>query len=59
MTQGGPGYASQILPTYSYTLAFTGFNMGKAAAVSGVLMIIPTVLTLSISRPEIESYETY
>jgi multiple sugar transport system permease protein len=60
MTQGGPGYASQILPTYSYTLAFTGFNMGKAAAVSGVLMIILTVLTIIYLKAErSESYETY
>lgn len=46
MTQGGPGYSSQILPTYSYNVAFTGFNMGKAAAISGVLMLMLTVLTV-------------
>lgn len=60
MTQGGPGYATQILPTYSYTLAFTGFNMGKAASVSGVLMVILTILTVVYLKVDkSESHETY
>lgn len=37
MTQGGPANSTEILATYAYTLAFSTFQFGKAAAV-GLIM---------------------
>jgi multiple sugar transport system permease protein len=34
MTQGGPAGATQILPTYLFTLAFTDLNEGQASALA-------------------------
>lgn len=37
LTQGGPARATEILATFSYKLAFTSFQVGKAAAVAMVI----------------------
>lgn len=37
LTSGGPAHASEMLSTYAYTLAFSTFQFGKAAAVSLVM----------------------
>lgn len=37
LTGGGPAHASEMLSTYAYTLAFSTFQFGKAAAVSLVM----------------------
>lgn len=39
MTSGGPAHATEVLSTYAYTLAFSAFKFGKAAAVSLVMGI--------------------
>lgn len=48
MTQGGPGYSSTTLVLYIYRNAFALDNMGVAAAMAFVLMLI--VLVLSIAQ---------
>lgn len=40
LTGGGPGNASQLLSTWSYTLSFTNNSFGAGAAVSGFLFMI-------------------
>lgn len=37
LTWGGPAHATEMLSTFAYTLAFSTFNFGKAAAVSLVM----------------------
>jgi len=46
MTQGGPGHASEVLVTYLYREAFSGFRFGYAAAISVILflLIFPVVV---------------
>ena len=46
MTQGGPGHASEVLVTYLYREAFSGFEFGYAAAISVILflLIFPVVV---------------
>ncbi len=39
MTSGGPAHATEVLSTYAYTMAFSAFKFGKAAAVSLVIGI--------------------
>ncbi len=58
MTGGGPVRASTTLPLYTYETAFTGFNMGKGAAI-GVcwllfLIIFSTVYNKILSKKEIQ-----
>ena len=43
MTQGGPGIASANLPFYIYQRAFLGFDIGQAAAM-GVVVVIVTIV---------------
>lgn len=44
MTQGGPGTASELATYYNYLLGFRSFAMGKATAMSWILMIVAVVL---------------
>ena len=43
MTQGGPGISSANLPYYIYQRAFLGFQVGQAAAM-GVIVVIMTII---------------
>ncbi len=49
VTKGGPGGASHLLSTFSYSLAFDRFQFGKSAAVL-VLMQIIVVLFIGFSN---------
>lgn len=40
MTKGGPGHSTQLLPTYTYLAAFGFFNLGYAAALGVVMLLI-------------------
>jgi multiple sugar transport system permease protein len=40
MTEGGPGYSTTTLVIYVYRLAFSSFNMGYAAAVGVVWLVL-------------------
>ena len=44
LTNGGPGFATSILPTYVYTWAFERFDFGMAGAVATIAMVIVLVL---------------
>ena len=45
MTQGGPVYATTTMSIYIYRLAFSDFNIGYAAAVALVWLVILMLLT--------------
>lgn len=40
MTKGGPGNATEVLPTFAYRLSFINFNFGRSAAVSVIMLLI-------------------
>jgi raffinose/stachyose/melibiose transport system permease protein len=46
MTQGGPGFASQILATYMYSIAFDYNELGYAATLAVCLMVVALLATV-------------
>ncbi len=46
MTHGGPAYASEVLTTQMYDLAFGRFAMGEATAVSVYLLALAAIVVL-------------
>ena len=46
LTSGGPGDATRVIAMYIYEMAFKGFEMGYAAAVSLTLFAVLIILTL-------------
>jgi multiple sugar transport system permease protein len=44
LTQGGPGNASQLMSTWSYTLSFVNNSFGSGAAVADFLFAISLVV---------------
>jgi multiple sugar transport system permease protein len=40
ITKGGPGSATEVLPTLAYRLSFIHFNFGQSAAVSVIMLAI-------------------
>lgn len=40
ITDGGPGGSSQTLPSYMYNRAFSAYDLGLAAAIGNILMLI-------------------
>jgi multiple sugar transport system permease protein len=40
MTKGGPGTATEVLPTLAYRLSFINFNFGQSAAISVFILAI-------------------
>jgi multiple sugar transport system permease protein len=40
MTKGGPGSATEVLPTFAYRLSFIHFDFGQSAAVSVIMLVI-------------------
>lgn len=49
LTNGGPGFATSILPTYVYTLAFERFEFGQAASVAVIAMVMISILAASVA----------
>jgi multiple sugar transport system permease protein/raffinose/stachyose/melibiose transport system permease protein len=45
-TNGGPAYASEVLATMMYDVAFGRFQMGRASAISVYLLLIAAVIIL-------------
>ncbi len=50
MTQGGPFYASELLNTYIFKLAFQFQQQGKSAALCMVLGLLAITLTIAFNR---------
>lgn len=53
MTQGGPGYATSILPVQVYKQAFQQTNFGLASAmavIGGVILVIVGIVVLNLSE---------
>jgi multiple sugar transport system permease protein len=46
LTQGGPSNSTDILPTYLYKMAFQYGEIGLAAAVSIIMLVILLVFTI-------------
>ncbi|CAN5654694.1 sugar ABC transporter permease [soil metagenome] len=45
LTNGGPGYRTQVLSLYAFQTAYASFNFGYAAAISVVLLLVLIVFT--------------
>lgn len=50
MTKGGPGDATDLISYYIYRSAFIGLNLGEAAAMSTILLLIIIILTLPLFK---------
>ncbi len=50
LTQGGPGKATETISFYAYRLGFRFLDIGQAAAVSFILLMVVIVLTLVLLR---------
>ncbi len=50
MTRGGPGYASEVMVTWMYRVAFIENNFGLAAAIGVILFCLTLVVAAGISR---------
>jgi multiple sugar transport system permease protein len=50
MTRGGPGGATETLPWYIYTTGFVNQDLGSAAAMAVVMVIMVTVLSQFLVR---------
>lgn len=50
MTKGGPGDATDLISYYIYRSAFISLNLGEAAAMSTILLIIIVILTLPLFK---------
>jgi ABC-type sugar transport system permease subunit len=55
-TGGGPVNATEVLPTYIYKQAWSGYALGYASA-GGVVMLIVLVILVMICRRVIGGYE--
>jgi len=50
MTQGGPGDATRLLPLDMYLTGFRSFDMGKASAISVIIVVVGLTLSLSLNK---------
>jgi multiple sugar transport system permease protein len=50
MTRGGPGQATDMVSYFIYRQAFVGLNIGEAAALSIILLLIVLALTAYLYR---------
>ena len=50
MTRGGPGQATDLVSYFIYRQAFVGLNIGQAAALSVILLLIVLALTAYLYR---------
>jgi multiple sugar transport system permease protein len=50
MTRGGPGQATDLVSYFIYRQAFVGLNIGQAAALSVILLLIVMTLTAYLYR---------
>jgi raffinose/stachyose/melibiose transport system permease protein len=50
MTQGGPGFATRLLPLDMFVSAFSRREMGRASAIASILVAGGLVLSLALVR---------
>ncbi|MHB2021586.1 MAG: carbohydrate ABC transporter permease, partial [Candidatus Xenobia bacterium] len=50
LTGGGPGTATEVLPIYTWRIAFRDFELGYGAALSTLLLMVNLVLALAYLR---------
>jgi len=50
LTQGGPGMSTEILNYYTYRYGFKFFHLGYASALSWILLVIVTVISMVLIR---------
>ena len=50
LTQGGPGFATEMVSLYIYRTAFRFFNFGYAAAMSFVVLALTTIFARALLR---------
>lgn len=48
LTEGGPGLSTEILSLHIYKTAFTSQQLGRASALSNILLLIVTSLTIAL-----------
>ena len=46
MTNGGPGFSTELMATYMYKFSFSQFNMGYGSTVAGGMFILITAVAL-------------
>ncbi len=46
LTSGGPGWTTETMPFYTYILGFKRFDMDKAAALSFILLLLVTLISM-------------
>ena len=55
LTNGGPGYSSNVPALYAYNISFQQFNMGYGSAVSVFILVVTAVLFVISRLPEMIS----
>lgn len=55
LTNGGPGYSSNVLALYAYNISFQQFNMGYGSAVSVFILVVTAILFVISRLPEMIS----
>lgn len=55
LTNGGPGYSSNVLALYAYNISFQQFNMGYGSAVSVFILVVTAILFVISRLPEMVS----
>ncbi|PZF59059.1 sugar ABC transporter permease [Curtobacterium sp. MCBD17_013] len=50
LTQGGPGYATRILPLDMYLTGFSASDLGDASVLAVILVVIGLVIALALTR---------
>lgn len=50
LTGGGPGRATEVLALFMYSIGFQQFQLGRAAAVAVVMLLINLVMTIGYAR---------
>ena len=56
MTQGGPGYSSDLLATYTYKMAFNQNQVGYGAALSMIITVLSLVTAVAFVRLRERAY---
>jgi len=50
LTQGGPGMSTEVLNYYTYRYGFKFFHLGYASALSWLLLVIVTIISMILIR---------